>query len=317
MLLFWRENKMSKKIVRVHFLGVGGGIPSLIRAPPSIAVSFHGKVLLFDCGEGTQLQLQRAGLSPQRIQEIFISHLHGDHVLGLPGLISTMIMLNRAKSLTIYGPPGTKEFTETTLESTHAHLDFPLETIDVLKGEISHKELYTVNCLPALHNVPAISYVLKMADIPGKFDTDKAEKLGVPSGPLRKRLYKGLHIKTPEGRIVKPQDVLGPPRKGIRIAFSGDTAPNQDFAKAAKNASLLVHDATFTMGHLENATKYQHSTAAQAAEIAKLAQVSHLALVHISPRYASTQEHELEAQAIFPHCSAPEDLEYIELNSTE
>jgi ribonuclease Z len=308
---------MSKRIVRVHFLGVGGGIPSLARAPPSIAVYFLGKVLLFDCGEGTQLQLQRAGLSPQRIREIFISHLHGDHILGLPGLISTMIMLNRTKSLTIYGPTGTKAFTETTLESTHAHLDFPLEIKDVVKGEISHHELYSVSCLPALHGVPAISYVLKMADIPGKFDTLKAEQLGVPSGPLRKRLYKGQQIETPEGRIVKPLDVLGPPRKGIHIAVSGDTAPNQDFAKAAKKANLLIHDATFTMTHLENATKYQHSTAAQAAEIAKLAQVSHLALVHISPRYASTEEHEKEARSIFPQCSVPEDLECIELNSSK
>jgi ribonuclease Z len=317
MLLFWRENEMSTKIVRVHFLGVGGGIPSLARAPPSIAVSYQGKVLLFDCGEGTQLQLQRAGLSPQRIREIFISHLHGDHILGLPGLISTMIMLNRTKPLTIYGPSGTKEFTESTLKLTYAHLDFPLEIKDVLKGEISNHKLYSVSCLPALHGVPAISYVLKMADIPGKFDSHKADQLGVPSGPLRKRLYKGQQIKTPEGRIVNPQDVLGPSREGIRIAFSGDTAPNHDLATAAKKASLLVHDATFTMIHLENAKKYQHSTAAQAAEIAKLAQVSHLALVHISPRYALTEEHEKEAKAIFPHCSAPKDLECIELNSSE
>ena len=308
---------MSKRIVRIYFLGVGGGIPSLTRAPPAIAVSFHGKVLLFDCGEGTQLQLRRAGLSPQRIREIFISHLHGDHVLGLPGLISTMIMLNRTKALNIYGPPGTKEFIETTMESTHAHLDFPLEINDVLQGEISHQKLYFVSCLPAIHGVPAFSYVLKMANIPGKFDSNRAEQLGVPSGPLRKRLYQGEQIETPGGRIVKPLDVLGPPRKGIRIVFSGDTAPNQELAKAAKNASLLIHDATFTMTHLENAIQYQHSTAAQAAEIAKSAQVSHLALIHISPRYASTEEHEKEAQAIFPHCTAPNDLDCIELNSTE
>ena len=308
---------MSTRIVRVHFLGVGGGIPSLNRAPPSIAVQFQGRILLFDCGEGTQLQLQRAGLSPQRIREIFISHLHGDHVLGLPGLVSTMIMLNRTKPLTIYGPMGTKEFTETALELTHTHLDFPLEIKDVVKGNISNQELYSVSCLPALHSVPANSYVLKMADIPGKFDTHRAEQLGVPSGPLRKRLYQGQQIETPEGRIVKPRDVFGPPRKGIHIAFSGDTAPNQDFARVAKGASLLIHDATFTMTHLEKATKYQHSTAAQAAEIAALAQVSHLALVHISPRYESTEEHEKEARAIFPHSSAPKDLEFIELNSSE
>ncbi len=308
---------MAKKAVRVHFLGVGGGIPSLTRAPPSIAVYFNGKLLLFDCGEGTQLQLRRAGLSPQRIIELFITHLHGDHVLGLPGLISTMVMLNRVKPLTIYGPPGLKEFMAATLELTHTHLDFPLTIEEVEKGVISDQEQYRVECLPALHNVPALAYVLQMAETPGRFDASKAQQLGVPSGPLRKRLCQGHSIETPAGTIVNPEDVLGPTQKGHIIVFSGDTAPNPSLAKAAKKASLLIHDATFSDAHKENAAKYQHSTAAQAAQIAADAQVKQLALVHISPRYGSTEEHEKEATAIFPQSIVPKDLEKLELNSSD
>ncbi|MFX1510726.1 MAG: ribonuclease Z [Promethearchaeota archaeon] len=304
---------MTSKSVKVYFLGVGGGIPSVARSLPSIAISFQGKILLFDCGEGTQLQLQRVGLSPHRIQEIFISHLHGDHVLGLPGLISTMMMLNRTKPLTIYGPAGTKEFTKTTLELTHAHLDFPLTIKNVKKGTISNQDQYRVECLPAIHSVASLSFILQTADIPGKFDVRKAEQLGVPSGPLRKKLYNGQSIRTSNGKTVKPEEVLGTIRKGLRIAFSGDTAPNPSLAKVAKGANLLIHDATFTALHKENAEKYQHSTAAQAAQIASDASVTRLALVHISPRYASNEEHENEAKAIFAESFAPNDLDIIEL----
>lgn len=304
---------MAKNLVRVHFLGVGGGIPSVTRASPSIAIYFQGKLLLFDCGEGTQLQLQRAGLSLQRIREIFITHLHGDHVLGLPGLISTMTMLNRTKALNVYGPVGTREYTETVLELTHTHLEFQLTVEDVKEGIVSEQTLYSVECLPAIHGVPSLSFILQMADIPGKFDARKAKQLGVPAGPVRKQLFQGQPIETPEGKIIRPEDVLGPARKGIRIVFSGDTAPNPRLIQAAKNADLLIHDATFTSSHRENAMKYQHSTAAQAAEIALQAQVGHLALIHVSPRYAMMEEHEKEARAIFPQTSVPKDLESIEL----
>ena len=308
---------MTQKTMKVHFLGVGGGVPSLARAPPSIAISLHGTILLFDCGEGTQIQLQRARLSPQRIKEVFISHLHGDHVLGLPGLISTMVMHGRTKPLSIYGPKGMRKFIETTLEMTHAHLDFELTVKDVEKGAVSKQEHYSVKCLPALHSVPTFSYILQMTDIPGRFDTKKANRLGVPSGPLRKRLCEGVTIETPEGKTVKPEEVLGPTRKGSRIIFSGDTAPNPKIVDVAKGAKLLIHDATFTVSHIENAAKYQHSTAAQAAQVAAEAGVEQLALIHISPRYASTEEHENEAKAIFPQSFAPKDLDRIELSISQ
>ena len=304
---------MTNSKVRVYFLGVGGGIPAVTRAPPAVVVQFQGKLLLFDCGEGTQLQLRKAGLSPQRVQEIFITHLHGDHVLGLPGLISTMVMLNRSKPLTIYGPVGTAEFTKIALELTHVQLDFELTTNDVEKGIISNQEQYQVRCLPAIHSVPSLSYIFQMADSPGRFDVSKAQRLGVPSGPLRKSLCEGKAIQTSDGKIVNPEDVLGPTRKGVTIVYSGDTAPNPQLAKAATNANLLIHDATFTATHKENAKDYLHSTAAQAAQIAKQAKATYLALVHISPRYIVTEEHENEAKAIFPQSFAPMDLDCLEL----
>lgn len=300
--------------MKIYFLGVGGGIPSQNRVSPATAIYFKGKILLFDCGEGTQIQLKRSGLSPQRIIEIFISHLHGDHVLGLPGLLSTMAMLQRTKPLTIYGPPGIKTFIETNLELTHTQLEFDFVINEVEKGTITQQKQYEVECLPALHNIPAFSYILRMADIPGKFYVSKARKLGIPSGPLRKRLQQGHIITTAAGKRVKPSEVIGPIRKGPIIVYSGDTAPNPKLATKAKNATLLIHDATFSEGHKDKAKEFLHSTAAQAAQIASKAKAEQLALVHISPRYVSFETHEKEAREIFPNAFAPNDLEVLELN---
>jgi ribonuclease Z len=304
-----------KLVIRVHFLGVGGGIPSLKRALPAIAIYFRGKILLFDCGEGTQTQLKHAKLSLQRIIEIFISHLHGDHVLGLPGLLSTMAMLKRSKPLTVYGPVGIKEFIEVTLELTKAQLDFELTVNEVDEGTISSQPQYRVDCLPALHNIPSLSYILRMADTPGKFDVAKARKLGIPSGPLRKRLQQGNSVKNPRGKTIYPADVMGPSRKGVIIAYSGDSAPNPKFAAKAIKAQLLIHDATFSEAHTEKAAEFLHSTAAQAAQIAVQAKAKQLALVHISPRYIASEEHKKEAKAIFPQSFAPHDLEVIKIDS--
>ncbi|MFW9985222.1 MAG: ribonuclease Z [Candidatus Odinarchaeota archaeon] len=300
--------------MRVHFLGVGGGIPSLKRALSAIAIYFRGNIVLFDCGEGTQTQLKHAKLSPQRIIEVFISHLHGDHILGLPGLLSTMAMLNRSKPLTVYGPIGIKEFIEVTLELTKAQLDFELTINEVEEGTISHQPQYQVDCLPALHNIPSLSFILRMADTPGKFDVSKAQKFGIPLGPLRKRLQQGNPVKNLTGKTIYPEDVIGPSQKGMIIAYSGDSAPNPKFAAKATNAQLLIHDATFSEAHRDKAAEFLHSTAAQAAQIAVQAKAKQLALVHISPRYIETEEHETEAKVIFPQSFAPKDLDVIYLD---
>jgi len=301
-------------IMKIYFLGVGGGIPALNRASPATAIFFRGKILLFDCGEGTQIQFKRCGISPQRIIEIFISHLHGDHVLGLPGLLSTMAMLQRTKPLTIHGPPGIKRFIETNLELTHAQLEFGYTVNEVENGTLAKQRYYRVECLPALHTIPALSFILRMADIPGKFYVSKAKRLGIPSGPLRKRLQEGHTITTADGRQVMSSEVIGPARKGSIIVYSGDTAPNPKLIARAKNANLLIHDATFSESHKDKAEEFFHSTATQAAQIASKANVEQLALVHISPRYVSFEIHEKEARVIFPHVFAPNDLDVLELN---
>jgi ribonuclease Z len=301
--------------MRIVFLGVGGGVPSLGRALPAVAVRLDGRLLLWDCGEGTQMQLQKAGLSLQRITEIYISHLHGDHVLGLPGLISSMTLLRRSKPLLIFGPEAVKALVDATLELTQVKPEFELEIREVKTGTVFRHPNYSMEALPAIHSVPSLSFVLRITDAPGHFDPSKANRLGVPQGPLWKQLQQGQSVKIPGGRTVTPAEVLGPRQKGAVIAYSGDTAPNPEFAKAAHGASLMIHDATFAQIHATKAAEYLHSTATQAAEIAKQAEAKQLALVHISLRYQSIQQHKEEAQAVLDCSIAPSDLDSLEIRS--
>ncbi len=301
--------------MKIVFLGVGGGMPSQSRALPAVALKLNGQILLWDCGEGTQMQLQRARFSLQRITEIFISHLHGDHVLGLPGLLSSMVLLRREKSLAIYGPPGIKAFVESTLELTHVQPEYEITIQEIKEGVVSRQTNYTMECLPALHSVASFSFILRMTDTLGKFNPTKARELGVPQGPLWKQLQIGKSVKNSSGRTIKPRDVLEPPSKGVSIAYSGDTKPNPKFAKAAQGVTLLIHDATFTTEHEEKANEYGHSTAAQAAVIAKQAKAQQLALVQISPRFETNEKHEQEAQQIFPQSFVPSELQVIEISN--
>ncbi len=303
--------------MKVVFLGVGCGMPSLRRALPAVAVCLDREILLFDAGEGVQYQLQRAHLSFQRITEIYISHLHGDHCLGLPGLISSMSLLHRTKPLSVFGPLGLRDFVDRTLELTRVDYKFDLTIRDeCLKGKLSEKSRYIVEGLPAIHSVPALSFVLRMAKVHGKFNPEKAQQLGVPKGPLWKQLQQGRTVRVKGKRVVRPREVLGPSRKGLSIAYSGDTAPNSELASAAQGVSLLIHEATYTNELKEKASEYLHSTAAQAAEIATLAKAKRLALIHISPRYENNQQHLQEARSIFQQSFAPNDLDVIELSST-
>jgi len=299
--------------MRVYFLGVGGGIPSIDRALPAITIVHKKHVLLFDCGEGTQLQLQQVKLSPQKITQIFISHLHGDHVLGLPGLLSTMAMQKRANPLSVFGPTGIKEFIETSLNLTQAQIKFGLNVREVEKGIITRHEEFKVECLPAKHIVPTLTFVIRMADIPGRFHPAKADKLGVFPHSLRKELVKGQVVITPEGRRVTPAEVMGPSRPGAIIVYTGDTAPNPDLATYVKKVDLLIHDATFAEMHKDKAAEFLHSTAQQAAQTAVQIEAKQLALVHISPRYASSEIHLKEATQVFPNTFAPKDLEILNL----
>lgn len=300
--------------MKVVFLGVGCGMPNIRRSLPAVAVYIKKEILLFDAGEGVQRQLQYARLSLQRITEIYISHLHGDHCLGLPGLLSTMSLLHRTKPLSIIGPTGLKAFVTRILEMTHVDLKFHIETSEFIKGTLLERTGYSVQLFPADHGVPAFSFILRMADVQGQFNPDKALTLGVPRGPLWKRLQQGHSVRLAGAQVVHPGEVLGPSRKGASIAYSGDTKFNPEFATAARDVSLLIHEATYTDELKEKASECLHSTAAQAAKIAALAETKQLALIHISPRYENNMQHEQEARSIFQRSVVPNDLDVIEVS---
>jgi len=234
--------------------------------------------------------------------------------LGLPGLLSTMAMQKRVKPLTVFGPPGIKDFVDITLNLTQAQIGFDLTVHEAEKGIITQHEEYKVECLPAKHIVPTLSFILRMNERPGRFYPTKADKLGVSPRSLRKKLVKGQVVVTPEGRRVTPEEVMGPSRPGFIIVYTGDSAPNQNLATHVKKVDLLVHDATFVDMHKEKAAEFLHSTARQAAQMAIQLEAKRLALVHISPRYASPEMHLKEALEVFPHTFAPKDLEMLQLS---
>lgn len=296
----------------ITFLGTGGSWPSIERNVSSIAIKRGSEVMLFDCGEGTQRQLQRSNLSYMQISKIFITHFHGDHFLGLPGLLQTIQLNDREKPLYIYGPRGMKKIVASLLK-----LGYFIPTYDIMVGELSNGdelnfEGYKIKVLRTRHNVPSIAYCLEENERPGKFDKKKALSLGIPEGPLFGKLQKGKSVMIGE-KMIAPKMVLGEPRPGRKITISGDTTPCKELIKFAKNSDVLIHDGTFDSTLEEKANRYGHSTAKQAAEIAKKAGVEKLFLVHISPRYKNGGILEREAREIFEKSFVAEDLMEIEI----
>jgi len=297
----------------VTFLGTGGSWPTARRNVSSIAIKRGGEVLLFDCGEGTQRQIQRTKISYMQITKIFISHFHGDHFLGLPGLIQTMQLNDRDKPLYIYGPKGIRDVVKNVTSLGYFKPDFPIYAIELKDKEEVRFEGYTVKSLLVDHTVPTFAYCLEEDMRPGRFNKKKALALGVPEGPLFSKLQKGFTVKLENGREVKPEMVLGPPRPGRKIVYSGDTRPCDRMIEFSKNADLLIHDATFSSELNDIANEYGHSTALQAAEVAKKANVKMLALFHISPRYTNGDELEKEAREVFSNSFLSKDLQEIEI----
>ena len=292
-------------VMKITFLGTSGGIPSVSRSLPSIAVNFSGELILFDCGEGTQRQMMKAGTGFKREMVILLTHLHGDHILGLPGLIYTLSMLDRKHPLKIIGPPGTRKFVESILEIRFGRINYDLLVKEVWEGKVYESRDYVIEAVEADHSVPALAYRLREKDRPGKMKVEFLEEIGVPKGPLWGKLQKGEEIVF-EGRVIRPEEAVGPPRPGRRIVYTGDTRPSRRVAEFARNADVLIHDATFGSEFEEEAGEEGHSTARQAAEIALKAGVKRLYLFHISPRYEGNEEKLLEeAREIFPESYLP------------
>jgi len=297
--------------MKIVFLGTGGTYPSKLRNVTSVAVQLPGEVVMFDCGEGTQRQLMRSSVSFMKIKAIFISHLHADHFLGIPGLVQSMSLNGREDDLRIFGPRRTKKNVESMLQLGYFKSGFEVVTEELAPGAVVRFSGYSVRCAEADHSIPSLAFSLEEMPRPGKFDVRRATKLSIPEGPLFRRLQEGRSV-TVGGRKIMPEQVLGPTRPGRKLVYSGDTKPSKAVVKLAKDADVLIHDCTLDSSHGRLASDFGHSTAAEAARVAKAARARLLFLVHLSPRYESHEILEKEAKRLFKNSVVAQDLmEYV------
>jgi ribonuclease Z len=293
----------------VTFLGTGGSVPSARRSTASVLVSRGGERLLFDCGEGTQRQMQRS-LGLVQADEIYLTHFHADHVLGLPGLLKTYDLTDRRVPLKIYGPPGLTELFQ-VFSPFLGRLGFTLDLIELSKTDPIPHDGYEIRPFEAAHSSRALGYALVEEERPGRFDPDAAAAAGVPEGPAYAALQRGETVEGEAGPVA-PDQVMGPSRAGRTIVITGDSAPSPATVSAAADADLLIHDASFAEEEVQRAAETGHSTVGQAAAVAAEAHVKLLALVHISSRYHVGKVIE-EAREVFEPVVAPKDFDVIEL----
>ncbi|MEF8812695.1 MAG: ribonuclease Z [Halovenus sp.] len=282
--------------MRLTFLGTSGAVPTTERNPSGLLVEREGNRLLFDCGEGTQRQMMRFGTG-FGIGHVFLTHLHGDHVLGLPGLLQTLDFNGREEPIAIHAPAGTRTRVETLVAVTGESLTYPVRVTQINPGDtVLETAAYEVRAVGVAHRTAAVGYALVEDERKGRFDREKAEEeLGIPPGPKYSRLHAGEPVEH-EGRTVHPEEVVGPPRPGRRLVYTGDTRPADSVVDAARDADLLVHDGTFADDHAGRAQETAHSTAREAASVAARAGAKRLALTHISTRYAG-RTHRLAREA--------------------
>lgn len=305
--------------MRLDFLGTGGSWPTRRRGSMSIALTWNGNTILVDCGEGTQRQLVLSPVSPMKIKGILITHLHGDHFLGLPGLIQTMALNDRSEEMHIWGPIGIARSWQLAKQMCPFKEKFETKVHELEGGESFRFLDIEVKCMLARHSVPTLAYRVKEKDRPGRFNKRTAIELGIPEGELWGKLQKGKNVRfTVDGNEmeVTPEQVLGGTRKGRSVIFSGDTGPSENIVELAKDGDVLVHEATYTSDLIELAGEVGHSTIEDAAEIAKKAGVRTLVLVHSSPRYTKDSQFQVyikEARGSFENIFVPEDLDQFEI----
>ena len=268
--------------MEVTFLGTSSAVHSKDRNHPSIALKAFGDVFLFDCGEGTQRQLLFTNVSPMKISKVFITHFHGDHILGLPGLLQSMSLNGRESKLTVYGPRGLNKLKDAIYSLGYCAIEYPVEFIEIDTGIIEETDEYVIRAQSVRHNVPSLAYSIEEKKKP-RFLREKAIELGVPVGPAFGKLHNGEEIEI-DGRTIKPEQVLGPPRKGIKITYSGDTRPCEEMIMFARDSTLLIHESTFIQKEAQNAEEYGHSTAKDAAFVARESNSKKLIITHISTR---------------------------------
>lgn len=306
--------------MNITFLGTSSGVPTLTRNVSSLALKLSqtAEVWLFDCGEGTQHQLMKSNIKSSQIKKIFITHMHGDHIYGLPGLLATLGLSGNSNGIEIYGPSELKSFVTSALESSFCKLSFPLlfrevEDFASLNKILFENDKLKVHCACLKHRLPAYGYRVSEKDKPGVFDIKKAEDSNIPPGPIYSELQAGKTVQLKDGRSFIGQDFCGPPRKGESFVYCTDTVFSESAVNLSKNADLLVHESTFSKEDEKMAYEKLHSTTIMAAKTALLSNVKKLIITHLSPRY--TQRSPIkpsdllkEAQKIFPNTYLAKDF---------
>jgi ribonuclease Z len=303
--------------MKIVFLGTGAAVPSKTRKLSSIAIirKNSGEILILDAGEGMQYQIINAQLNLMKISKIFISHLHGDHIFGLPGLILTLRMYQRTKPLYLYGPPGITNFLEAVNSIAGVlNTEFELIISEIREGLVVEEKEYIVESTLADHEIDTFAFSIIEKSYPGKFYPEKARELGIPEGQLWSKLKAGESIQLQDGRIINSSEVVGPSRPGRKITYSVDTRPTKSIALLSENSDVLIHEATFDDSLLEKAIHTGHTTAGEAAKIAKDSNVKQLILTHISTRYKDTSILYDQATKIFPNTLIAHDFMEVTLD---
>ncbi|MFM9073510.1 MAG: ribonuclease Z [Cyanobium sp.] len=314
--------------MQVTFLGTSSGVPTRARNVSAVALRLpqRAELWLFDCGEGTQHQFLRSPLRVSQLRRIFITHMHGDHVFGLPGLLASLGLSGHCEGVDLYGPDALKDFLEGALRTSSTRLGYPIRIHPVRSASQTGVPVFedgdlTVHTAPLTHRVPAYAYRVEQKPRPGRFDVEKAKALGIPPGPLYASLKAGRAITLEDGRLVEGSSLCGPDRQGVSMVYCTDTTFSEEAVGLARGADLLIHEATFAHGEADMAFQRQHSTSTMAAQAALAAGVKQLALTHLSPRYVAgnpvTAEDLLaEARAIVPDTVLAKDFLTLDLPAT-
>jgi ribonuclease Z len=297
------------------FLGTSGSMPTAQRAPAALLLRRGGERLLFDCAEGTQRQLLRSNVGLIELREIFLTHYHADHYLGLPGMLKTFALRGREVPITVYGPPGLRDLFE-ALRRIFGRLTYTVELKELRAGDELIREDYRLVTFAVAHGVSAVGYALVEDHRPGRFDVQAADALGVPAGPERGALQRGESVTLLDGETITPDRVLGSARPGRKVVIAGDGGPSEAVIEAARRADVLVHEATFCEDERDRARETAHSTALEAAGVARAAEAQMLALTHLSNRYFGG-EVAREARTIFPNAVVPKDFDTIDVRFQE
>ena len=298
--------------MKLVFLGTSAAQPTIERGMTCICLVLDKEILMFDAGEGAQIAFQKAKLGWNKKMKIFVTHLHGDHCVGILGLLQTMSLQNRTESLDIFGPPGIDEFLAANLKILNFGLTFPVRIIKIKEGPVFDDPAYAIHVCEAEHSIPAYSYLFAEKDRPGKFYPEKAKQMGVPEGELWHELQSGKEVKVGE-KTIKPSDVMGEKRSGRKIGISGDTRPTKKLEEFFKGCDYITFDSTYSDTLRDKAKENYHSTSVEAAELAKRAGVSNLILTHFSARYDDAEELVKEAKAVHGSAIAAKDLMEIEI----